>query len=155
MCIRDRVTIAAPLDHAAWTAQHNVQPLVGSLNPADSQELRKIPQVHFLGGKDTIVGYECDGCELEWKDGLPFPTFRDGTPKTFEVLASAPAKWHPDDCEWYERWENGRSGNAVLGAYVRGGTVVTVGSTDWSHGLRGGDPLVDRITRNVLERLGR
>jgi hypothetical protein len=108
-----------------------------------------------FGGKDTIVGYECDGCELEWKDGLPFPTFRDGTPKTFEVLASAPAKWHPDDCEWYDKWENGRSGNAVLGVYVRGGTVVTVGSTDWSHGLRGGDPVVDRITRNVLEKLGR
>jgi hypothetical protein len=108
-----------------------------------------------FGAKDTIVGYECDGCEFEWRDGLPFPTHRDGTPKTFEVLASAPAKWHPDDCEWYERWENGRSGNAVLGAYVRGGTVVTVGSTDWSHGLRGGDPTVDRITRNVLERLGR
>jgi hypothetical protein len=108
-----------------------------------------------FGAKDTIVGYECDGCELEWKEGLPFPTHRDGTPKTFEVLASAPAQWHPDDCEWYERWENGRKGNAVLGTYVRGGTVVTVGSTDWSHGLRGGDPTVDRITRNVLERLGR
>jgi hypothetical protein len=108
-----------------------------------------------FGAKDTIVGYECDGCELEWKDGLPFPTHRDGTPKTFEALATAPAQWHPDDCEWYERWENGRKGNAVLGTYVRGGTVVTVGSTDWSHGLRGGDPTVDRITRNVLERLGR
>jgi len=108
-----------------------------------------------FGGKDTIVGYECDGCELTWVDGLPIPTFRDGTPKSFEILASAPAKWHPDDCEWYDRWENGRSGNAVLGSYTRGGTVVTVGSTDWAHGLRGGDPVVDRITRNVLERLGR
>ena len=108
-----------------------------------------------FGGKDTIVGYECDGCELTWVDGLPIPTFRDGTPKSFEILASAPAKWHPDDCEWYDRWENGRTGNAVLGSYTRGGTVVTVGSTDWAHGLRGGDPVVDRITRNVLERLGR
>ena len=41
-----------------------------------------------FGGKDTIVGYECDGCELEWKDGLPFPTHRDGTPETFEVLGT-------------------------------------------------------------------
>jgi hypothetical protein len=108
-----------------------------------------------FGGKDTIVGYECDGCELEWREGLPYPTHRDGTPRTFEVLATAPAQWHPDDCEWYDRWENGRKGNAVLGVYVRGGTVVTVGSTDWSHGLRGGDPVVERVTRNVLERLGR
>jgi len=108
-----------------------------------------------FGGKDTIVGYECDGCELTWRDGLPFPTHRDGTPETFEVLASAPAQWHPDDCEWYDRWENGRKGNAVLGTYRRGGTVFTSGSTDWSHGLRGADPVVERITRNVLEKLSR
>ncbi|MBT5927643.1 MAG: hypothetical protein HOH33_13600, partial [Verrucomicrobia bacterium] len=99
------------------------------------------------------VGYECDGCELTWKDGLPFPTFRDGTPETFQILGSAPAKWHPDDCEWYEHWEKGREGNAVMGVYTRGGTVFTCGSTDWAHGLRGGDLMVERITRNVLEHL--
>ena len=43
----------------------------------------------------------------------------------------------------------------MLGTYTRGGTVVTCGSTDWAHGLKGGDPFVDRITRNVLEQLGR
>lgn len=108
-----------------------------------------------FGAKDTIVGYECDGCELEWKNGLPTPTHRDGTPDTFEVLGTAPAQWHPDDCQWYDQWENGRKGNAVLGVYTRGGTVFTSGSTDWSHGLRGGDVIVDRITRNVLEKLGK
>jgi hypothetical protein len=108
-----------------------------------------------FGAKDTIVGYECDGCELAWKDGLPSPTYRDGTPKSFEVLGSCPARWAPDDCEWYEKWEKGRTGNAVLGIYTRGGTVVTVGSTDWSHGLRGNDPSVIRITKNVLDRLGK
>jgi hypothetical protein len=108
-----------------------------------------------FGAKDTIVGYECDGCELTWKDGLPTPTYRDGTPPSFQILASAPAQWHPDDCEWYERWEPGRKGNAVLGVYTRGGTVFTCGSTDWSHGLRGRDPIVERITRNILDRLGK
>ncbi len=108
-----------------------------------------------FGEKHTIVGYECDGCELEWKDGLPFPTFRDGTPQTFQVLATCPARWHPDDCEWYERWEPGRTGNACLGVYTRGGTVFTCGSTDWAHGLRGGDDVTERITRNILERLSR
>ena len=108
-----------------------------------------------FGGKDTIVGYECDGCELEWRDGLPFPTHQDGTPKTFTVLATCPARWHPDDAEWYERWEKGRVGNACLGVYTQGGTVFTSGSTDWSHGLRGGDKIVDRVTRNVLDRLSR
>ena len=109
----------------------------------------------IFGGKDTIVGYECDGCELVWKDGIPSPTYRDGTPETFNILATAPAQWHPDDCEWYDQWENGRKGNAVLGVYSRGGTVFTCGSTDWAHGLRGGDPVVARITRNVLERLSK
>src|SRR5262249_11989390 len=109
----------------------------------------------LLGRKDKVVGYECDGCELTWKAGLPYPTCADGTPKTFQVLATAPARWHPDDCEWYERWVKGRTGHAVLGRYTRGGTVVTVGTTDWSHGLRGNDPAVARITHNVLDRLGK
>jgi hypothetical protein len=105
--------------------------------------------------KYKVVGYECDGCELTWKDGLPFPTHADGTPKNFEVLATCPARWHPDDCEWYEKWEKGRTGNAVVGTYTRGGTVVTVGTTDWSHGLRGNDAAIMRITKNVLDKLGK
>ncbi len=108
-----------------------------------------------FGGADTIVGYECDGAELEWRDGLPHPTGRDGTPANFEVLGTAPAQWHPDDCEWYERWVPGRKGAACLGVYTRGGTVFTSGSTDWAHGLRGLDPKVVRITRNLLDRLAR
>lgn len=107
-----------------------------------------------FGAQDTIVGYECDGCELTWRDDLPYPTHRDGTPESFTVLATAPAQWHPEDAEWYERWEKGRKGHAVLGLYTRGGTVFTAGSTDWAHGLRGRDPVVERITRNLLERLG-
>jgi hypothetical protein len=44
-------------------------------------------------------------------------------------------------------------GHAVIAAFERpgGGTVVNVGATDWVLGLN--DPVVDRITRNVLERL--
>lgn len=106
-----------------------------------------------IGGKDTIVGYECDGCEIEWRDELPFPTHSDGTPENFQILATAPAIWHIDDCEWYEKWEKGREGNAVFGIYERGGTVVTAGSTDWAHGLRGGDPVVERVTQNIIQKL--
>ena len=35
------------------------------------------------------------------------------------------------------------------------GTVFTAGCTDWAWGLERGDPVVDRITRNVLDRLTR
>ena len=107
---------------------------------------------HF-GGKDTIVGYECDGCEMEWKDGLPYPTHRDGTPENFTILATSPAKWHPGDSLWYDRFPKDRVGAAVLGTYTNNGTVVTVGTTDWSHGLRGNDPTVIRITQNILNKL--
>lgn len=108
-----------------------------------------------FGGKDTIVGYECDGCEFELKDGLPVPTHKDGTPAGFEILGSCPARWHPGDSVFYEQFPKDRVGAAVLGTYTRGGTVVTAGSTDWAHGLRGKDPAVERITRNVLEKLAK
>ncbi len=108
-----------------------------------------------FGGKDTIVGYECDGCEFELQDGLPVPTGRDGTPHDFTILATCPAKWHPGDSEFYDRFPTDRVGASVLGTYTRGGTVVTVGATDWAHGLQGKDPTVERITKNILDRLGK
>lgn len=107
---------------------------------------------HF-GGKDTIVGYECDGCEMVWRDGLPYPTHNDGTPKNFTILATCPARWHPGDSYWYERFPKDRTGAAVLGTYSNNGTVVTVGTTDWAHGLRGKDPTVVQITHNILTKL--
>ncbi|WP_435010491.1 N,N-dimethylformamidase beta subunit family domain-containing protein [Tundrisphaera lichenicola] len=113
-----------------------------------------------FGAKHTVVGYECDGCEFEWKDGLPLPTLRDGTPEGFVILATCPTRWHPDDALWYDQFPRDSSGKpalgaAVLGTYTRGGTVVTSGSTDWAHGLRGGDEVVERITRNILDRLSK
>ena len=48
-----------------------------------------------------------------------------------------------------------RDGAGVLGTYTRGGIVVTAGSTDWAYGLLAGDPVVERITRNILDRLSR
>lgn len=108
-----------------------------------------------FGAADTIVGYECDGCEFELKDGLPVAIGSCGTPENFVILGTCPARWHPDDCEWYERWEKGRTGAATMGLYERGGTVFTAATTDWPHGLTGGDPAVMRITHNVLDRLSR
>jgi hypothetical protein len=113
-----------------------------------------------FGGKHTIVGYECDGCEFTIQDGLPVPTHRDGTPEGFVILATCPTRWHPDDALWYDRFPRDETGApaqgaAVLGIYQRGGTVVTTGTTDWAHGLQGGDEVVERITRNVLDRLSK
>ena len=49
-------TVAGILDHAAFTAWHDVTPLHGSLNPADRvADLAQIPQHHFGGADDQIV----------------------------------------------------------------------------------------------------
>ena len=108
-----------------------------------------------FGAKDTIVGYECDGCEFTLAGGLPIPTGRDGTPQDFLILGTCPARWHPDDSLWYDRFPADRSGAAVMGLYTKGGTVFTCGSTDWAHGLRGNDPAVTKITKNLLDRLSK
>jgi hypothetical protein len=138
-----------------------------------------------LGVADAIVSYEADGCELATgPDGLPCPTHVDGTPATFMVLATAPARlWsnapgrtdfsaaihlppgEAGDLEFVQQRlmtvgtapaadDRLAHGNTVLGLYTQGGTVFTVGCTDWAHGLVGRDPMVERITHNVLTRLG-
>ncbi|CAA9329238.1 MAG: hypothetical protein AVDCRST_MAG36-832 [uncultured Nocardioidaceae bacterium] len=132
-----------------------------------------------LGADDFVAVYEVDGCELTTSgDGLPVPTGADGTPADFEVLATAPARlWDKDeqpsryrpaaqgDLEWFAEAVFGRAdedavrrlahNHAVLGSFTRGGTVFTTGGTDWAYGLAGGDPVVQQVTRNVLDRLGR
>lgn len=110
-----------------------------------------------LGAKDRIAGYECDGCDHSFVNGRPVPTGRDGTPQDFLILALAPASWSPDEWQWYEQWESGRLGNACMGIHrlSGGGTVFSASTTGWAYGLRGKDAIVERITRNVLERLSR
>jgi hypothetical protein len=132
-----------------------------------------------LGAAAVTVGYECDGCDFTYRDGLPYPTGSDGTPLGFEILATAPAAHftrttatrppapnEPSEVEFIASRAFGSHaeedvariahGHAVLGTYTSagGGTVVTSGSTDWAHGLAGRDPQVEQITRNILDRLG-
>lgn len=50
------VTVAGNLDHRAWTVRHRLEPLVGSLNPADYRaDLANVPQWHFSGARDRVV----------------------------------------------------------------------------------------------------
>jgi hypothetical protein len=133
----------------------------------------------LLGAGSTVVGYECDGCDFTYRDGVPYPTGSDGTPETFRILGTAPAAHftrttatrppkptEPSEIEFIaarlfdtrsaEAVERIAHGHAVLGAYTSpgGGTVVTSGSTDWAHGLDAQpDPQIEQITRNILDRL--
>jgi hypothetical protein len=129
-----------------------------------------------FGAADAIAAYEADGCEwtLSAEDRLPVPTGRDGTPESLTILATAPARlWSrdelpsryrplaPGDLETTARALFGDEvharrlahNHAVIGCYTRGGTVFSAGTTDWAYGLAGHDPIVERITRNVLDRL--
>jgi hypothetical protein len=132
-----------------------------------------------LGAAATTVGYECDGCDFTYRDGLPYQTGVDGTPAGFEILGTAPAAHftrataarppapnEPSEVEFIaarlfanrsdENVERISHGHAVLGTYTSpaGGVVVTSGSTDWAHGLAGRDPRIEQITKNILNRLG-
>lgn len=130
----------------------------------------------LVGADGVAVGYECDGCELELRDGLPYPTGSDGTPADFEVLATAPARPNDRDTALRPPPEDGpseaefiawrvlgdhepatvarlRHGAAVMGMHRPAGTVFTSGCTDWVWGLVAADPVIERITRNLLDRL--
>jgi len=131
-----------------------------------------------FGARDAIATYEVDGCEwtLSARNGLPVPTGRDGAPESLTILATAPARlwsrhelpsrYRPlaagdlemvsealfgDDAPEHVRRLS--HNHAVMGTFTRGGTVFSAGTTEWSYGLDGHDPTVERITRNVLDHL--
>jgi len=60
--VRCLITLAAPLDLAAWTSRQNLSPLAGSIDPAlDPKKLAKTQSHHFLGQDDTLVGLSALG----------------------------------------------------------------------------------------------
>ena len=132
-----------------------------------------------FGQENILCGYEMDGCDYTIQDGLPVPTGEDGTSLDFEIIATAPASLgEPEDTKLQGRLGNfddsfvakrifgadtkenrdrARRGQATMGTFKKGrGEVFSVGTTEWAWGLADGNPYVDRITRNVLDRfLGR
>jgi hypothetical protein len=137
-----------------------------------------------LGLGSHIVAYEVDGCELGMRDGLPYAIGSEGTPANLEVLATAPAHLVSNGPDGHEgvvpmsydatgigdleftvetllgdvtpegiaRFTNG---HAVMGTFRHGGggTVFNAGTADWAYGLDR-DPEVQRVTANVMNRLG-
>lgn len=101
----------------------------------------------FGGTADQyIVGYECDGADFDRAARLPaVPTGLDGTPSGFTILAIGDTR--------SSGWGLGNSA-ATMGVYTRGGTVFNAATTDWVRVLTSGvSPVVEQITRNVLNRL--
>ncbi len=131
-----------------------------------------------LGADPTfLAAFEVDSVEYTFHRGLPYPTFEDGAPENLEILAICPAAKGEEDrfggkypiggpeAEVYAYnielgddlpdyvHENQMRGAGMIAAFSRGeGEVFNGGSTEWSNALRVGDPFVDRIVRNVLDR---
>ena len=133
-----------------------------------------------LGRADSIVAYEVDG----WSsppapDGLPVPTGADGAPDGLQILATAPARlWSQDEQPsryahepgelentamavfgpgWRDQVHRVTNNHACIGVFTKpdgGGTVFNAGVTDWAYALEHADPTVERVTHNVLSRLG-
>ena len=74
-------TVAGNLDHKVWTQHHKVDSLRGSLNAADmAQEVAHIPQIHYVGGKDKIVGnYVAESFRFKAGDCIKIQTVRNAT----------------------------------------------------------------------------
>jgi hypothetical protein len=103
-----------------------------------------------FGGSENeaLVGYECDGAHFDRRRlstaTAVTPTGSDGTPESFEILGVGDVG--------VVGWGLGNKA-ATLGVHHPGGTVFTAATTDWPRVLAHGNPVVGRITRNVLDRL--
>ncbi len=138
---RDRADHPTPVGYQVQHAGHWVYAGTG-LRDGD---------VFGAGPEDYLVGYECDGAVFDRADlaaGRPVtPTGDDGTPHDFTILAVGDTR--------ASGWGFG-NGAATMGLRTPGGTVFTAATTDWPRLLGSSStPEVDRITRNVIDRLAR
>lgn len=137
----------------------------------------KIGYGDVLGAGSRIFGYEVDGLECRFEDGLPYPACNDGAVPDIEILAMGLATnieadhgvWGETlyigaaDAEFkaralfgkvtQETLEASRRGNGVMVSWKRGkGEVFTAATCEWVSGLIRGDAQVEKVTRNVLDR---
>jgi hypothetical protein len=130
----------------------------------------------MLGADSHVFGYEVDGLDHVIRNGLPEPTFEDGAPEDLEILALGLATlveegqglppggfladdegrfvagmlYHDDGPEAVDKVKRGCG---MIVNFHRGkGDVFHAGSCEWVAGLIRRDPMVELVTRNVLDR---
>ena len=132
-----------------------------------------------LGAGSRVFGYEVDGLDYRFEDGLPYPTCTDGAAPETEILAIGLAtNIEADHGVWGETLYIGSAdaafkakalfgeltpetldasqrGNGMIVSWKRGqGEVFTAATCEWVAGLIRHDTQVEQITRNVLDKFG-
>ncbi len=133
-----------------------------------------------LGACSRIFGYEVDGLDFSFEDGLPFPSCTGGAVPDIEILGiGLAANVEADHGVWGETLYIGsadaepkaqalfgevtpetldasKRGNGMIISWPRGkGEIVTAATCEWVAGLIRNDAQVEQITRNVLDRFGK
>lgn len=129
-----------------------------------------------FGAEAGIFGYEVDGLDYTFRQGLPYPVEAHGVPGGIQILAMSPAvlfehehqgpglryyvrdsdlvglaKLAPGDYPSARR--KFQYGAGMVVSMPRGkGEVLTAGSCEWIMGLTRHDAFTQQITRNVLDR---
>ncbi|MDG4889738.1 N,N-dimethylformamidase beta subunit family domain-containing protein [Mesorhizobium sp. WSM4887] len=131
----------------------------------------------LLGADSHVYGYEVDGLDYEIRGGLPYPTATSGAPDGLQILAVGMATLVEGEAGIFTEDqvagdEDGRfvaellygeatdanlekvkRGSGMIVNFSRGkGEVFHAGSCEWSAGLLREDPMVERVTKNVLDR---
>jgi hypothetical protein len=135
----------------------------------------------LLGADSHVFGYEVDGVDYVIRGGLPEPTGKDGAPEGLEILALGLSSLKEEsadipaddqflsdaDARFVAETLVGdqspasvdriKRGAGMIATFRRGaGEVFHAGSCEWVAGLLRRDPMVERVTANVLDRyLGR
>lgn len=132
-----------------------------------------------LGASSRIFGYEVDGLDYRFVDGLPFPAGTDGAAQEIEILAMGLAtNVETDRAVWGETLYIGASdaefraktlsgeitpetlatssrGSGMMVSWRTGlGDVFASATCEWVMGLHRKDLQVEQVTRNVLDRFG-
>ena len=112
-----------------------------------------------FGLEDSIAGVEVDAAEIEFVDGQPRYTGRDGVSPDYRIVALCDCIVQNDRV--MNRRSQGRGdmaktfGTIALNETQFKGVVFNAATIEWGHGLNCDDSVVAKITRNVLNRLAR
>jgi hypothetical protein len=133
----------------------------------------------MFGDEANIFGFEMDGVEYTFEDGLPVPTGADGAPEGLQILAMGFATLAESSLPEFESslmlgdgdaqfrnsllgepttesLERHKRGSGMVVHFTRGqGEVFTAGTCEWVNGLIEGDVFTQRITKNVLDRFSK